>query len=109
MRTEFSKKVKQDAYRRAAGKCEACGAVLGVGGFHFDHIIPDQLGGEPTLENCQCVCKVCHKDKTREDVGRIAKAKRQECKHLGIRKRSRFPGSRDSRWKKKLDGSVVER
>ena len=27
----------------------------------------------------------------------------------GIRKKSKFPGSRDSRFKKKIDGSVVER
>jgi 5-methylcytosine-specific restriction protein A len=39
----------------------------------------------------------------------IAKAKRVVDKHRGIRKMSRFPGSRDSKFKKKMDGSVVLR
>lgn len=109
MRTEFSAKVKVDAYRRSRNKCEICGQPLRAGKIHYDHIVPDQLGGEATLENCQCVCVGCHKAKTREDVGRIAKAKRQERRHIGVRKRSRFPGSRDSEWKKTIDGRVVRR
>lgn len=34
---------------------------------------------------------------------------RKRSKHLGVSKPSRFPGSRDSIWKKKMDGSVVRR
>lgn len=86
MRREFSKEVKRQALKRAAGKCEAegCGAVHGVK-FHFDHIIADGLGGEPTLENCAVLCHVCHDEKTRKhDVPRIAKMKRILDKHNGI-------------------------
>jgi 5-methylcytosine-specific restriction endonuclease McrA len=87
MRREFSKPVKRDALRRAAGKCEGknCGALFGVK-FHFDHIIADGLGGDPTLENCAVLCHVCHNDKTRKhDVPLIAKVKRISDKHLGIK------------------------
>ena len=81
--------------------CEICGLPLQVGKIHYDHIVPDQLGGEATLDNCQAVCVGCHKDKTREDVGRIAKAKRQERKHIGVKRRSGFRG-----WRK-MNGEIV--
>jgi 5-methylcytosine-specific restriction endonuclease McrA len=86
VRREFSKQVKRDALKRAVGKCEAadCGALFGVK-FHFDHIIADGLGGEPTLDNCAVLCHVCHDEKTRKhDVPRIAKMKRVWDRHNGI-------------------------
>jgi 5-methylcytosine-specific restriction endonuclease McrA len=86
VRREFPKPVKREALRRADGKCEAetCGVLFGVK-FHFDHIIADGLGGEPTLENCAVLCHVCHNKKTRQhDVPLIAKVKRISDKHNGI-------------------------
>jgi len=90
MRREFSAKVRVAAFKRAGGSCEGCTAKLYTGKFAYDHRIPDQLGGEPTLENCQVLCSACHGEKTAgQDVPRIAKAKRNEAKHLGARLRSR--------------------
>ena len=90
-RREFPAKVMVAAFKRAAGRCEKCTARLHVGKFAYDHIIPDQLGGEPTLENCQVICTACHSVKTRtKDVPAIAKAKRQERGRLGIKKPSTF-------------------
>lgn len=111
MRVEFSNKVKRDALQRANGKCEneACGASLSLNKYHYDHRIPDQMGGDASLDNCQLLCWACHKEKTKADVADIAKAKRIERRHLGIRRESRMPGARSSRLKKKVDGSVVER
>lgn len=111
MRTEFSNKVKRDALKRANGKCEVpgCGAFLSLNKYHYDHIIPDQLGGDASLDNCQVACWACHKEKTRQDVADIAKAKRRERKHHGIRARSQFQGSRDSNLKRKISGEVVRR
>lgn len=89
MRREFSKSVKRDAFLRANGYCEGegCGARLTVGKFAYDHRIPDGLGGEPTLENCQVLCAACHKEKTgKRDVSTIAKAKRIKDREIGIRK-----------------------
>lgn len=103
MRREFKKQVMLQALLRAGGKCEsdACRArgdkqlKLATGDIFYDHRIPDQLGGEPTLENCQILCKLCHKAKTtKEDVPRIAKAKRQQLRHLGIKPPSRWPKRR---------------
>jgi 5-methylcytosine-specific restriction protein A len=89
MRREFSKQVKRDAFMRANGCCEAknCGARLSVGKFHYDHEIPDALGGEPTLENCVVLCIACHREKTsRNDIPAIAKTKRIRDRNIGIRK-----------------------
>ena len=86
-RREFTGKIMAQAAHRAAGQCENCTARLATGGFHYDHRIPDQLGGEPTLDNCQVLCKACHCLKTtKADVPAIAKAKRRERKHHGVRK-----------------------
>jgi 5-methylcytosine-specific restriction endonuclease McrA len=43
------------------------------------------LLGEPTLDNARLLCKVCHGTKTKDDVARIAKAKRQEANNLGAK------------------------
>lgn len=86
-RREFTKRVQRYALLRADGRCEGpgCGAKLSLGKYHYDHVNPDGLTGEPTLENCAVLCVVCHKDKTRRDVGMIARAKRREDANLGIR------------------------
>jgi 5-methylcytosine-specific restriction endonuclease McrA len=110
MRHEFSAKTKANAALRANGHCEDCTRRLSAGDFHYDHIIPDAIGGEPTLENCAVLCTSCHKLKTgRVDAPRIAKTKRNYRKSKGIRKRSSFACSRDGRFKKKINGEVVER
>jgi len=95
MRREFSKQVRRDAFARAAGLCEGqpygerCCVKLTIGKFHYDHEIPDGLGGEPTLENCRVLCIACHKDKTiTKDVPTIAKAKRISDRHIGIKNAS---------------------
>jgi 5-methylcytosine-specific restriction endonuclease McrA len=110
-RREFPDKVKLAAFQRCGGCCEipGCNAKLAPGKFTYDHRIPDQLGGEPDLDNCQVICRECDKDKTSTDAGDIARAKRRERKHIGIRKRSTFPCGKDSKFKKKVGGEVVLR
>lgn len=112
MRREFPPKVKAQAFLRADGKCEGktCGARLTVGRVHYDHDLPDNLGGEPTLENCKVLCLECHKEKTKTlDMPRIAKGRRIRKSEIGIKKRSSFACSKTSRWKKKVTGEVVLR
>lgn len=112
MRKEFPAKVKVAAYERSRGHCERCTAPLRVGRFAYDHVLPDALGGEPTLENCEVLCSACHDEKTHTgDVPRIAKMKRQRASHIGAKtRRGRpMPGSKASPWKQKLDGTWVKR
>lgn len=82
-RKEFPAKVRRDASARANGHCEKCGAKLQPGRFAYDHIVPDGLGGEPTLDNCQVLCSggraTCHGIKTaEEDVPVMRKADAQK-------------------------------
>lgn len=120
MRREFSTKVKLSAWKRSGGRCEpgrvahmsevGCGRKLFIGDINYDHVDPDGLTGEPTLENCAVLCRSCHSIKTTKvDVPNIARAKRRERGAAGIRKRSTFACSRDSKFKKRIDGTVVRR
>lgn len=116
MRLEFTKKTMREAYERSKGLCEG---ILPSGERccfpvdrkkHFDHKIPAALGGDNNLTNCAVLCLPCHGKKTQKiDVPMIAKAKRNYDKHRGIRKPSKFACSRDSKWKKRVDGTVVLR
>ena len=92
-RREFSKKTKREALKRADGRCEGkrCGVVLTFGKFAYDHVDPDSLTGEPTLENCQVLCSPCHLEKTRQDVD-IARAKRRQDLHQGITRPATLKG-----------------
>jgi 5-methylcytosine-specific restriction endonuclease McrA len=92
MRNEFSAKVKVAAFERAKGFCEECTAYLYPGKFHFDHIRPAGLLGEPTLKNCRVLCINCHGAKTQdEDLPRIVKAKHQQRAHLGAKRKYNWP------------------
>lgn len=82
-RLEFSRKTKAAIIARAAGRCEACSAVLKPGEGDVDHILPCELGGQPTAANGRLICKPCHKDKTAADVRQIRKSDRQRDKATG--------------------------
>jgi 5-methylcytosine-specific restriction enzyme A len=83
-RRNFSKKTLAERFKLCEGRCESCGVALKPGTWHGDHNNPDGLTGEPTLENCRCLCVACHAAKTKQDVAVIAKAVRVEAKHLGV-------------------------
>jgi 5-methylcytosine-specific restriction protein A len=82
-RKEFTRKIRQAAITRAAGKCEKCSASLKPGEAEVDHILPDVLGGEPVLANAQVLCRVCHAEKTADDIRRTRKGDRQRDKASG--------------------------
>lgn len=89
-RREFTTAVRVAAAKRATGadgvmRCErkGCGGVLIPGRWQLDHLIPDALGGEPTLVNAQCLCEPCWREKNPKDTTDAAKAKRREADHLG--------------------------
>lgn len=96
MRREFTTAVYAQIVLRATNadglvQCEGCGLVLGKRLYHVDHTIADGLqvdkrrrltAEEGKLLGAEC----CHKPKTADDVAKIAKAKRREAKHLGIKR-----------------------
>lgn len=83
MRLEFSRKTRAIAFERCKGLCDGCGARLKVGEAEYDHVLPAALGGNASAENCQVLCKVCHRGKTTTDVQRIRKADRQRDRASG--------------------------
>jgi len=109
--TPIPPRVKDRIARKAEDCCQKCGQpIVGKVRAAFDHIIPLILGGENRETNLQLLCEApCHKAKTQLDVKLKAKVARVRARHLGIKKPSRFPGSRDSGWKKKISGEVVRR
>ena len=82
-RMEFTRKVKAQIIARANGKCEKCSAMLKVGEGEVDHILPCALGGEATVANGRLLCRVCHIEKTADDIRRVRKSDRQRDKSTG--------------------------
>lgn len=81
--SEFTAKIKIEAWQRCGGYCEDCLARI-VGRAEYDHRLPLALGGASDINNIQVLCAKCHRLKTSgEDVPRIAKAKRQQRKAIG--------------------------
>lgn len=94
-RTEFNRETRREALKRSGIKCEASGPRYGLEegqrcncslslGVQYDHDVPDQLGGDNSLENCRAVCIQCHKIKTRGDIQQIRKSDRQRDKRSGV-------------------------
>lgn len=119
-RREFPLSVRKLAFKRCClngtmpgvPQCETCGCPLNVRtGTIYEHVIPDGLGGEPTLENCKVHCRTCADVKTfTEDNPRMAKADRVLKKNFGLEPKGRpMPGSRASGLRKRMDGTVERR
>lgn len=105
-------RVKLRVFDRFGGKCAECHKVLGGSGGppEFDHIVPLVLNGENRETNIQPLCRGCHRAKTNIDVATKSKDRRVKAKHLGIeKKKQRLPGSKGTKWKRKVDGTVVPR
>jgi len=107
-RRPFSRTIKLAEWARSGGCCRSCGRKLFPGdGVEYDHRIPDEQGGENTLENCQILCKSCHRTKTGADMKVIAKSRSVRAQHVGASKPKR--PMRNRKWKRKVDGKVVAR
>jgi hypothetical protein len=87
-RREFSAKVRTAVIKRATRNdvayCEKCSAMAKR--FQIDHVRPDGLLGEPTIENAMLICQPCWEEKNPKDASSIAQAKRREAKHIGADK-----------------------
>lgn len=87
-RREFPRAIKVAVIKRATRDgvtyCEKCGALAKR--WQIDHIRPDGLLGEPTIENAQLLGECCYTPKNADDTAKIAKAKRREAKALGAKK-----------------------
>lgn len=119
-RREFPQSVRKLAFKRCCRngtlpgipQCEHCGNVLRSGNIEYEHLDPDGLGGEPTLENCGVWCAVpCSSKKTHtQDNPRMVKADRVLKAAFGLKAKGRpMPGSRASGLRKRMNGQVERR
>lgn len=105
-------RVKARIFERDGGRCRQCTRQVGAGRepFAFDHVVALANGGEHAEGNLQLLCQTCHAVKTRADVAEKSAVYRKRAKHLSIKKAARpMPGSRASKWKRRMDGTLVER
>jgi hypothetical protein len=75
------------------------------------HDIPLEAGGKDDATNWFVAHRKCHRVHTSTvDVPMIAKVKRIHQKHVGAKKsRSPMPLGRGSKFKRKMDGTIVRR
>lgn len=106
-------RVKARIILRQGGICACgCGQKLGVAAepIEFDHEVALILGGPNDEDNLRALRKPCHRSKTALDVAQKATEARKRAKHLGLKDpRNPIPGSRGTKWKRKVSGEVVRR
>lgn len=102
-------RVRVRVFDRFGGICQLTGRKIRPGdAWDLDHIVALINGGQHRESNLQPALRDKHRAKTKEDVALKSKAAKRRKKHL-LRTKSRFPCSRDSDRKKKLNGEVVAR
>ena len=106
-RRKISTMQRERIFLANAGVCHLCERKVRVGEpWDVSHDRPLALLGEDGGENLKVAHRTCHAVQTAtEDAPRLAKAKRQSAKHLGIRN----PPAFRSKWKRKVNGETVLR
>lgn len=104
-------RVRLRVFEAHGGVCALTGQKIRPGDeWDLDHKTALANGGEHRETNLHPVLRTAHREKTKADVALKAKADRVRKKHLGIAKpKAALPGSRQSKWKRKVNGTVVPR
>lgn len=113
-RPHLSDRERMRLFRLHKRTCHICGFPIDALTQQWDieHVIQRFMLGAAadTDDNMKPAHRSCHKGKSKGDAGDRAKAIRRETKQAGgHRSKNPLPGGRNSRWKRKLDGTVVER
>ena len=109
-RGNLSARRKLAIWEREKGKCMVCSVKLVTGKFIFEHVRALELGGTDTDDNIRLTCKGCATEKTKQDHSTAARAKRKKSSVLGLKQsKTPMPFGKGSKFKKKMDGTVVRR
>ena len=110
-RRTITAKERLAIFEAASGVCHICGGKITVGeAWEIEHVIPLAMGGDDRGPNLQPAHSKCHRAKTSGDVTAIARAKRLHERHTGARPRKgTMPGSRASKFKRRMDGTIEVR
>lgn len=103
-------RVRLRVFERHGGVCHLSGRKIRPGEkWEVEHVLAISLGGENRESNMAPALVAPHRIKTAQDRRTKARNDKVRKRHLGIRKPSKMAGSRDSKWKRKLNGQVVLR
>lgn len=103
-------RVRLRIFERHGGRCHISGRKIAAGEpWDLDHVVALVNGGEHRESNLAPALRDKHRAKTAADVAEKAFVRKLALAHRGIRPKSRFACSKDSPFKKKMDGSVVRR
>jgi 5-methylcytosine-specific restriction protein A len=103
-------RVRMRVYEARGGKCACCGVPIAGKPWEIDHSIPLIHGGKNRESNLQPLLTEHHRIKTHADVQTKARTARIKAAHLGVKAKGRpMPGSKASKFKRKINGQVVLR
>lgn len=111
-RNRLTRKQIAELFLRQDGRCPECGQKLHVKGnmpvkIIDEHVNPLWRGGKNELTNRELWCVPCAKEKTAAEAPERAKGLRVRDRHIGAKKSKRpMAGSRESGWRKRMDGTV---
>lgn len=97
------------------GRCHKCSRKLGPADkWIVEHLIALQNGGTNDWSNLEVTCSWCVPKKNAEDASQAAKTRAVAVSHIVPTDQRRkkgppIPGSRRSKYKRKMDGTVVLR
>ena len=66
-RRQFTSTERASVYIEARGLCARCGRWASWESFEVDHVKPLAAGGSHWPPNWQCLCRDCHRFKTRDE------------------------------------------
>jgi 5-methylcytosine-specific restriction protein A len=101
-RVRLSPSKRADLFLEQDGICHICEGKIGVGeAWDVEHPDPLAMTGIDDAMNRKLAHRKCHKTKTADDLANIAKAKRRQRRHIGVKKSGRtIPG-------RKFDGTPI--
>jgi 5-methylcytosine-specific restriction protein A len=108
--TPVPDRVKLRVFQKHGGICHLAKRKIMPGEpWDAEHVIAIINGGENRESNLAPALRDKHPEKTARDMAEKSRTYRKRKSNLGIKKRSSFACSRQSRWKKKVTGEVVLR
>ena len=111
-RVRITAKTRADIFARHSGVCHLCSLKVDAWQeWDVSHEIPLEAGGKDDDSNWLVAHRKCHRVHTAKvDAPLIAKVKRIHQNHIGASKsRSPMPFGKGSKFKRKMDGTIVRR
>lgn len=104
-------RVRLRVFERADGRCHRCNRKISSGEkWTLEHLTALINGGENREQNLSVTCDWCVSAKNAEDVAEKSQTYKKKLSQHGIKKsKSPVPGSRGTKWRRKMDGTVERR